>query len=337
MKKIIFFAVIAAIIATTGASCDKIETSSAVQSGEVCSLITVSIAGNHSPFGINVPSKASINADNEVKVNSVQVFVFNGDGTLDSYVKSSSATGIRARCTNGSKTIYALANAPDLSEIVSKSELEGTTSKLSDNTLNSFVMIGSKTADVPSSGDIVIDVGRMVARISLMNISTDFASKAYADMTFTVKRIFMTNVAGDTDYAKSASPETWYNKREYYSSDMPDFLATGEIGKTVTSPSTYSANEHFYVYPNPTTTDSHSYPFTPRFTRLVVEATLGQATYYYPINIQGIESNKTYSITNLKITRPGTSHPDEELVSEDCSFSIDVSDWEVGLDTEITI
>ena len=66
---------------------------------------------------------------------------------------------------------------------------------------------------------------------------------------------------------------------------------------------------------------------TSLLTKLVVEASLDGHTCYYTISLPGLQSNKTYTISSLKITRPGSDNPDEEITSGECPFSIEVEDW----------
>lgn len=81
--------------------------------------------------------------------------------------------------------------------------------------------------------------------------------------------------------------------------------------------------------------------FTARYTKLVIEATLGSETYFYSIPIlsrasypqgtptAGILPNYSYDIDELVITRPGTHNPDVPVFSADVLFTISVNPWEV--------
>ena len=118
-----------------------------------------------------------------------------------------------------------------------------------------------------------------------------------------------------------------------------DALIYDDIEDTAMTPAKpYSGSRAFYVYPNRTETDSQSNTFGPRYTRLVIETTLGGKTYYYPVSIKGIERNKTYNITDLTITRPGSLSPDVPVTAYECTFGITVvEEWQEGADFEYEI
>ena len=106
-----------------------------------------------------------------------------------------------------------------------------------------------------------------------------------------------------------------------------------------------------YAYPNPTQSDNlegstgmykgpEGGPWSIRPTRLVIEATLDGQLYYYPITLPSLEYNKSYEISNLVITRPGSDDPDMPVVGFDVPFHITVNDWTqvlMGTDGTVTI
>ena len=253
-------------------------------------------------------TKAAINEENENKVNNVQIFVFRKDGELDAYATSTQKNDIKVSCTTGPKDVYALVNAPDGSKISKKSELEATTSKLSDNSLTNFVMIGSKPIDMTPS------------------------------VNETIMVIYVVNAAGDVNYKlEKNAPTTWFNKMAYTTSDVDALLYADASSTKITEETPYDTPTSFYTYPNSTQTDSQAEEFSARFTRVVVETTLGGKTYYYPVSIENIESNKYYNIKNLTITRPGSLSPDTPVSSLECTVSIEVKEWGQGMEKDFTI
>lgn len=336
MNKNLFLTAVTTAAAFLFASCDKSINQTEVDPASEHAELTVKIAGI---ADYNQATKASLNEENERKVNYVQIFVFRNDGTLEVQSGRESSSTVRLKCTTGEKKIYALVNAPsEINDILSSSELEALKTSLDDNGLDSFIMIGNITEDITSSQNITVQVKRIVARVGIRKISTNFASEAYNNLDFKITRIFMTNVAGDTDYQVSAEPAVWFNKLNYTPGDKEDFLYHDIYDVSVSKTNPYTSADYFYVYPNATETDTHDHgPFCPRYTRLVIETLLGGTTYYYPISIKGIERNKTYDVTNLVITRPGVAHPEDPISSEDFNFTIVIKDWEEGFNSEITI
>lgn len=283
-------------------------------------------------------TKAAINDANENKVNNVQIFVFRKDGELDAYATSTQKNDIKVSCTTGPKDVYALVNAPDGSKISKKSELEATTSKLSDNSLTNFVMIGSKPIDMTPSVNETIMVSRVAARLTVSKITAAFTSQAYKQMEFKVNRIYVVNAAGDVNYKlDKKAPTTWFNKMAYTTSDVDALLYADATDTKITEATPYDTPTSFYTYPNSTQTDSQAEEFSARFTRVVVETTLGGKTYYYPVSIENIESNRYYNIKNLTITRPGSLSPDTPVSSLECTVSIEVKEWGHGMEKDFTI
>ena len=283
-------------------------------------------------------TKATINDANENKVNNVQIFVFRKDGELDAYATSTQKNDIKVSCTTGPKDVYALVNAPDGSKISKKSELEATTSKLSDNSLTNFVMIGSKPIDMTPSVNETIMVSRIAARLTVSKITASFTSLAYKQMEFKVNRIYVVNAAGDVNYKlEKKAPTTWFNKMAYTTSDVDALLYADATDTKITEATPYDTPTSFYTYPNSTQTDSQAEEFSARFTRVVVETILGGKTYYYPVSIENIESNKYYNIKNLTITRPGSLSPDTPVSSLECTVSIEVKEWGQGMEKDFTI
>lgn len=279
-------------------------------------------------IGISRPALTKstvITDDNEVTVNSLQVFVFRDDA-LDAYAAADNATAVTLSCTSGERAIYALVNAPDMSAISSKSALLETTSLLSNNSGDNFEMIGSKNTTLPQEASVTIDVNRIVSKIVVKKITRDFTSAALAAQNFSVDEIFIENVAGDINYGLTSEPAIWYNKQRY-AGEEPD-LTYDSVGTEIIDGGNYATEHRFYAYPNDSE-DSADEIWAPRRTRLVLKTTLGDNVYYYPITLPELEPNKSYEIENITITRPGSANPDEPVTFEDCTFDINIQPWTV--------
>jgi hypothetical protein len=70
---------------------------------------------------------------------------------------------------------------------------------------------------------------------------------------------------------------------------------------------------------------------------LVIEATLDGTTYYYPVSIPIIQSNKTYTISELKITVPGSLSPDIPVSKQAVKGTITIADRTTEATQTITI
>ena len=266
----------------------------------------------------------AVSADNEAKVNNLQVFVFRGDD-LDAYASVDNAQELTLSCTAGDRVVYALVNAPDYSGVPGKAALLAKVSELSANSLSNFEMVGSKSVTLPQSEKVSIDVNRIASRVVLKKITRSFTSEALQALNFKVDAIYLINVAGNTSYDLSAAPAKWYNVAE--NKDELASLLYDAPASLITNGQSYSTAHTFYAYPNDLATNT---------TRLVIETTLGETKYYYPINLPEMAANKSYEIEEVKITRPGSDNPDEPVSFADATFSINVIDWTVVPVTEGT-
>ena len=304
--------------------------------------VKVDVAGRAATKATGVVSNSS---DGEAKVNTLQVLVFNGDA-LDGY---GSSTGMSAtvNCTSGSRTIYAVVNGPSLSSITSKTALLATSVTLTENVAN-FVMIGSKTETLAASGSIEIPVDRLAARVVIRGIKNAHANDALA-ADFKVKSISLTNVTGDTNLAGNAVPTLWYNRRGYgFAGDNALGTFThddigGTAGVAVAKNASYETAHYFYSMPNGYEGKIGDV-WSPRAARLVVQIALAGTVYDYPILLPALESNKSYEINLLTITKNGNldngehnpNNPDdkdqeEPITGFEKNFSITVNDWSVQL------
>ena len=266
----------------------------------------------------------AVSADNEAKVNNLQVFVFRGDD-LDAYASVDNAQELTLSCTAGDRVVYALVNAPDYSAVPGKAALLAKVSELSANSLTNFEMVGSKSVTLPQSEKVSIDVNRIASRVVLKKITRNFTSEALQALNFKVDAIYLINVAGNTSYDLSAAPAKWYNVAEN-KNELASLLYDAPAS-LITNGQSYSTAHTFYAYPNDLATNT---------TRLVIETTLGETKYYYPINLPEMAANKSYEIEEVKITRPGSDNPDEPVSFADATFSINVIDWTVVPVTEGT-
>ena len=317
MKKSIFAfaAALAALVA-----CNKNEATPMQpqnQESLVPCELTVGICGS-------MTRATAVTKENEAKVNNLQVFVFRGDD-LDAYASVDNAQELTLSCTAGDRVVYALVNAPDYSAVPGKAALLAKVSELSANSLSNFEMVGSKSVTLPQSEKVSIDVNRIASRVVLKKITRNFTSEALQALNFKVDAIYLINVAGNTSYDLSAAPAKWYNVAE--NKDEVASLLYDAPASLITNGQSYSTAHTFYAYPNDLATNT---------TRLVIETTLGETKYYYPINLPEMAANKSYEIEEVKITRPGSDNPDEPVSFADATFSINVIDWTVVPVTEGT-
>lgn len=275
----------------------------------------------------------------EDAVGNLQIFVFDQEsGELEAYGSQNNAKSLTLKCLPGEKDIVALVNAPSCASVANLSGLDAMTSSLKDNAAGKLVMSG-QTRKTLSTTDksATIDVSRIAAKVTLLSVKNDMALKVNQDKEFVVTGVYLINVAGDRKYLSDSEPalDKWYHKMKYEGTNTLSFLYDAPKA-SVKYGSTYSSPHHFYCYPNHTSTDANGGTWTARKTRLVVEATLGGETCYYPVTLAGVDQNTAYTVT-LTVTRPGSPSPDIPVSTEEATFTVNVKDWIDGADYTETI
>ena len=305
--------------------------------------IVVDVEGSAAP-GTRVTGVTSNSTSAEAKVNSLQIFVFNGE-QLDGYGSSSGSLTATASCTAGTRDIWAVVNAPALTSVSSKSQLLATVSDLAAE-ISNFQMVGSKSETLQKDGNVKITVDRLAARVVLKGIKNALTNAAQA-ASFKVLSVYLTNVAGDVDFGHSSSytVSKWYNRRGYQSANNLGSFTYDAVNKTIASGASNTEAHYFYSMPNANAAAVGG-PWTPRAARLVIKAEIAGVVYDYPITLPALESNKSYEISLVTITRLGNpddgNEPnsnddiDEEkpVVGFDQGFEITVNPWTVVTITE---
>lgn len=239
MKKILYSAMAAALVVT---ACQKnLKDGSDLSMNEPSSPAQVSISLRSNATKADTEAGTT----NENKVNRVDAFVFNNDGTLDGYAKvdnpenikdGENPTDIVVKATTGAgKRFVVIVNAAgsgdakftdDQMENVAKlSDLEAAarTFYLRNNTRNGFQMYGYTTQTLSSGKNSVsIDMNRAVSRVKIDKITRNFSIPSLADQTMTIEKIYISNVVGtvcNTDDSdeyfntiKTGLNDTWFNK-----------------------------------------------------------------------------------------------------------------------------
>lgn len=328
-----FKTILVAVLATSLISCN--EEKSNLKCDPVLVHATVSVSGG--PSGTKA---TGVTATQEDKVSNLQLYVFDENGMNEYYVNAGGQTNGEVIVEEGKKSIVAIVNAPEMNNITRKTDLYNKTSKLSDNSLGSFVMTGEVEATVRSGSSISIDVTRLVSKVSIQKITSAFHSSVYASKEFKVNSIYLINVAGNNTYSGTSEPTLWYNKLYNGTNDSGASsysLLSDTVNKTIAFKSSYTTGHSFYCYPNPTVNENFGSTWCARHTMLVVDAMLDGKQTYYPIELPVIGRNKSLIIKELIITRKGSDYPYVPVPDGTCNISVEVVDWNVILNTTETI
>ena len=293
----------------------------------------------------------------EKQVNKVQIFVFDESGKINIYKDAGTTqSNISISTTTGKKTIWAVVNGPDLSEVASLAELEDTAIDLAANSTTAatgFVMAGSTSCTVSASAATAnISVSRLVARVALQKVTNQLPD-GYGALT--IDNVVLTNVAGNQNIAGDATPATWYNKmgRKDGATESSQII-DGDTNKASCEALTFKSVKQevahgsnlnistpylFYSFPNSNTAGSTGWvnPFTARASRLVVTATIDGVKYYYPVTLdKKLERNKAYTV-EITITGLGSTDPDKPIEKGGLTAAITVLDWVDGGSYEETL
>ena len=294
----------------------------------------------------------------ESQVNKIQLFVFDEAGDLNFYKDLGTTTSASINTTQGAKTVWAVVNGPDLSDIKTMASLKAKAVDLSANSRTAatgFVMSGSNTCTVgASTASCAITVKRLAARVALVSVKNDLPA-GYGALK--IERVWLSNVVGNQNIEGSASPATWYNKEgradestrnaahiidgNTYKASCPD-LTFKSVAQTVNNGSSYapSSPDLFYTYANTATAapDGFKATFVAQRSVLVVAATVDGTLYYYPVILDsGVISRNTSHTVALTISGLGSDDPNKPVEKGSISATISVAGWEAGAVYEETI
>jgi len=281
---------------------------------------------------------------NESTIETAQVAVYDSNGQLLSIGDASDGAAVlRVPLGATGCSAIALANSTiDLGITSSWTVAHMQTSTLGENRSLSLTglemsgFMGNITFTENYTG--TVRMGRIAAKVEIDEI----VNALPGNDVLQINGIYLINVSKSARCDCVVENVTWAQKRGYVASETTITPYTADIFNELVYPGdTYDTPHYFYCYPNPTTTDSSAETWSPRFTRLVVEATVGTGHYYYPINIKGATSglmnNTLYKITRLTITGPGSDSPDKPISKGGASFTFQVADWNSGISQEVEI
>ena len=300
---------------------------------------TLPVTRNSQPAPPIATRALGVAPEEETRINSVQLYIFNNEGTLIQRI-----TGIRDEyeviLPDGCCTFYCFVNAPELPVAPSSAEeLLKCESYLWNNSRGSFQMTGTTTVEIDSDLELEIIVQRMVAKVECI-IRTEFGNSHLAGMPFKVHRIYLTNVTGKNNYALTAmqgDDGLWYNKMEYQQSSCDNLICGKLIDRPMADGDSLVVGETLYPYPNSSTDCFDRKLWSARKTRLVIEASLGETLWYYPVTMENTFAN-TYYFYDITITREGVSHPEEPITEPGTIETIvKISEWNEGgeIDDEV--
>ena len=265
------------------------------------------------------------------------------DGRLAEAGTSSSGSMIRKTLSAGDYTAFAVVNPPtsfDPASFPAPDALAGAESALGDNVPGRLVMAGRRTVAVPVPDGSVqrIGVDRLVCKAGIKKVSVQFDNPDLAARPFRLKGVYLTNCYGKSRYGSDwtaadilSDASAWFNRMGFHSNAGVDgLLAETGLDIPVTAGQPHTQEHVFYYYPNPlpASLDTQSGTWDRRRTRLVLEAQIGDRTYYYPVTLPESQRNRTYLIEEAVIRKLGSLDPERDVPgSVDVTFSASPDDW----------
>ena len=166
----------------------------------------------------------------------------------------------------------------------------------------------------------------MLAKITLRSVGCDFSGRAYAGERLQDVRAYLTYVRQECrPFDPDDTPASWLNAGRLDEAGTAA-LSHPEAVLRDLSPSLggrIRPDAGFYAYPNP----SDGTQFGSPVTRLVIEGKLRGVTYYYPIDLPGLEADVQYRL-DVTLTRAGTTDPDTPAVAGSIRLEGRVLDWD---------
>lgn len=279
-------------------------------------------------FSVSVPGletkSTGGSADDEKKINSLQVFVFNQHGVYETSSLASKGE-VSITCTAGQKRLVALVNSNEETNVSDYETLADRSVYLEDSDVDDLVMLGDTTVAVAADKSIDVEVSYLSSKVVLESVKLQLENPLHESLDFAVTSVFLTNVAGDRKYIDDSTPSVWYHEGADLFKTLPfiyDSVSDGALDPD--APDGYVGNHYFYCFPNVSDTK----------TRLVIETSIGGETYYYPIILDELLPNNQYSYS-VVLTRLGTDSPDGSLEKGTCGVTVSIKGWTTNSSTVV--
>lgn len=281
-----------------------------------------------------------VQESDETFIADIQLFIFDEYGSLEYYERGSRDT-YKVRTSTGYKNIVAVANADDFSKVRTQDELESIIIPFV-NARKGFIMFGKLDHEYVSAEDNRKSIGldRRVAKIVLEKIWREFDDEYNAKKMMIIKSIYISEVSGNTLLGggmPAKADRVWFNRLGYQASD-PNLLLHNDVKIMLPNNSGYGMTHSFYAYPNNIDNKpagSESAKWSERRTMLVLETELNGELNYYAVYLPALESNKTYTVTNFRLTKPGSKHAWEPVTLDEIGVVITPAQWSAGAEGEV--
>ena len=247
---------------------------------------------------------------------------------LDAYQHLEGSNGNRVTGTSSTaaRQVVILSNYPSnnyaWSGIRSLESLADLPFRLEDENPAAPLLYGISEAGVMDK----VTLKPMLAKITLRSIACEFSGRPYAGERLQDVRAYLTYARRECrPFAQEDPPSSWLNAGRLDETETAALSHPETVLRSLSQSlggRIYPSAE-FYCYPNPSDGTQFGRPVT----RLVIEGKLRGVTYYYPIDLPGLEADVQYAM-DVTLTRAGTTDPDTPAVSGSVRLESQVLDWD---------
>ena len=166
----------------------------------------------------------------------------------------------------------------------------------------------------------------MLAKITLRSIACDFSERAYVGERLQDVRAYLTYASeACRPFSPEDPPSSWLNAGRLDEAGTAALAHPEAVLQTLAASlgGRIYPSAGFYCYPNPSDGAAFGRPVT----RLVIEGKLRGTTYYYPIDLPGLEADVQYRM-DVTLTRAGTTDPDTPAAPGSIRLESQVLDWD---------
>ncbi len=287
----------------------------------------------------------SLSAFDEQKISSLLVCFFRKDKSLDvihEFKDVLPKTELQVKCEAGpNRSIYAIANWMPETPIKNESDLLQRITQLTDNSAKKIVMTGGlKNQTITNGQKFNVRLRRTIAKVTIANIANALEPMNLKGKDLVIKSISLINVPitsplFPSEWASNGKPygptepTAWCNKMKYENDPSTRIYTHDDINETIHAGESHSKLHTFYMCANHFTDNGTPDPvkWSPRQTKLVVEASIDSSIYYYSVILKSVEANFHHNIKNLIITRKGSTQPDIPVENTIVNPSVEIEPW----------
>lgn len=196
----------------------------------------------------------------------------------------------------------------------------------SDLQMDLLMICDSTTTISPTTTALSLTVSRVVSKVELRKVSVDYPTQALKANDLVIDNIYITNVAKESTWGRTAGAVGWYNETKFVSGDCDKILFDAvnykiNDGATRTA-ITYDTGAHphrFFAYINDASVKK---------TKLVIECTYkGAEKTYYVTELPPIKPGYAYIVKNAIIKGLGSDDPDKVTIRSNFNVTVSVKPW----------